>query len=525
MTQQQSSHCFTLGFTLGFTRSFTLGFTRVLSGLGLLLALLVCCNSAQAFSFKEVIATAKAASQTTYKAPQKLTGALSKLDYDDYRAIHFKPSHALWPSSDFHVQFFAPGYRFTTPVTINIIDGKRVERLAFKRGDFVTGDNYPHHLPANLGFAGFRIHYDGYSGRQSLDDKNNELIAFLGASYFRAKARAQQYGISARALAIDTIAKTPEEFPRFRAFWIKKPPQGATSITLYGLLDSPSVSGAYRFVITPGEPASVTVHAVLFLRHPVHEFGLAAFSSMYLYGLGDHRPPTYLRPAVHDSQGLLIHDANDRWLWRPLTNPRHVRQYTFSLDNPQGFGLMQRNRSPFAYQSFSMAYQARPSAWVEPLNNWGKGQVRLIEIPSPAEYNDNIALFWTPAKQPAPKQAFKVAYRLLWGKSPVKQHLARAVTTLSTRRSLTHPTRLEIHFEGAPLSSPQDNIKPMIEVGDNGKLLISQLQCQPARASCRLTLDVASSDHQPLQLRAYLATDGKAVSETWDYVLTPARHE
>src|SRR5690606_9268799 len=90
----------------------------------------------------------------------------------------------------------------------------------------------------DLGFAGFRVHHpfndSGYK---------DELVVFLGASYFRALGEGQRYGLSARGLAIDTVGGKGEEFPRFSEFWIVKPKADATSLTILALLESPSVSG------------------------------------------------------------------------------------------------------------------------------------------------------------------------------------------------------------------------------------------------------------------------------------------
>lgn len=496
-----------------------------LTNRGAALLLLCFCSIAPAwaFGFQDVVAQAKHASEHADRPPQQLTGKLADLDYDQYRAIHYKPGHALWPDRDFHVQFFAPGYRFVTPVKINIVDAQGVHEQHFRRSDFVTGDAYPHDVPTGLGFAGFRLHYDGYDPDHAIAAKNNELIAFLGASYFRAKAADQQFGVSARGLAIDTIAPGPEQFPTFREFWIRKPAADAQSVVVYARLAGKSATGAYQFTITPGKPATVDVRATIFLRHPVHELGIAPFSSMYLYGVGNHRPPVYLRPAVHDSQGLLIRDRHDRWTWRPLANPQTVRQYSFSLDSPKGFGLVQRNRDFFDYQSISMAYQARPSVWVKPRGNWGRGQLRLVEIPSSAEYNDNIALFWTPQPQPAPHKPIHFAYRMVWGDAVVRQAPGRVTSTLSTRHSRRDSTTFIVDFTGPTLanSSSDARVKPVMQVGDNGKLLHSRLAPLGA-GKYRLQFTVRPVDGKPIQLRAYLTHNGHAITETWDYVVTPA---
>lgn len=116
------------------------------------------------------------------------------------------------------------------------------------------------------------------------------------------------------------------------------------------------------------------------------------------------------RPALHDSEGLSIHAGNGEWLWRPLNNPKHLAVSNFSVENPRGFGLMQRQRAFSDYEDLDDNYQKRPSAWIEPKGDWGKGSVDLVEIPTADETNDNIVAFWSPEKLPEPGKPFEYAY-------------------------------------------------------------------------------------------------------------------
>ena len=83
-------------------------------------------------------------------------------------------------------------------------------------------------------------------------DYKDELIAFLGASYFRVLGRDQSYGASGRGLAINVASTTGEEFTYFTDFWLVRPAPEQRTLTIYALLDSPSLTGAYRFEIRPG---------------------------------------------------------------------------------------------------------------------------------------------------------------------------------------------------------------------------------------------------------------------------------
>ncbi len=116
---------------------------------------------------------------------------------------------------------------------------------------FDYGNNRKSTAPGcgNIGFAGFRVHFDINTPKYK-----DEVLVFLGASYFRALGKEQRYGLSARGLAIDTGLASGEEFPRFVEFWLERPSRDAKEMMIYGLLDSKSIAGAYRFVLKPGQP-------------------------------------------------------------------------------------------------------------------------------------------------------------------------------------------------------------------------------------------------------------------------------
>ena len=159
-------------------------------------------------------------------------------------------------------------------------------------------------LPVNLGFAGFRLHYPLNNPRVF-----DEVIAFLGASYFRFLGRDQRYGLSARGLALNVEAKEakdPEEFPVFREFWVEIP-QGATDRAIvYALLDGPSTTGAYRFEIYPGSETTLDIGVTLFPRRSLTSVGVAPLTSMYFQRRERPHPTDDFRPEFHDSDGLMI---------------------------------------------------------------------------------------------------------------------------------------------------------------------------------------------------------------------------
>jgi glucans biosynthesis protein len=371
--------------------------------------------------FERVVKQARVAATLPYQPNEmSLPEVLRELNYDTYRMITFRREQGLWfgDRTRFQVQLFHPGYIYKEPVTINqVVDGK-VEPVDFNPKFF----RYPRFDPgllanARLGFAGFRLLYP-LAHSKPVD----EVIAFVGASYFRALATGQVYGISARGLAIDTSDSLPEEFPSFRAFWLCKPPPGAREMEFFALLDSTSVTGAYRFVIKPGQETILDVETRLFFRKPVQVLGLAPVTSMFWRDESDPRPPNDKRPEVHDSDTLLVEDASGKQESHPL---RQVDRITTELSpgkNPKGFGLLQRDRNPAHYRDSEAKYSRRPSVFVESLGEWGAGNVRLMQLPATNEYNDNVVAFWEPEKAPAPGDEMDFRYRLHWSTRESNKH-------------------------------------------------------------------------------------------------------
>jgi glucans biosynthesis protein len=364
--------------------------------------------------FEEVVCRARTAVAAPYQVTkEELPNVLQELNYDTYRMITFRREEGLWFSDDrsrFQVQLFHPGYIYKEPVTINQVINGRVEPVEFSTKFF----HYPRFDPAllanaRLGFAGFRLLYP-LAHSKPVD----EVIAFVGASYFRALAAGQVYGISARGLAIDTADNLPEEFPSFREFWLCKPAPDARELEFFALLDSTSASGAYRFQIKPGQETTLEVETRLFFRKPVQVLGFAPLTSMFWRDESDPRPPNDKRPEVHDSDTLLIEDASGKQESHPLQQVDRITTELFPGKNPKGFGLLQRDRNPAHYRDGEAKYSRRPSVFVESLGEWNAGKVRLIQLPATNEYNDNVVAFWQPEKAPASGDEVDFRYRLRW---------------------------------------------------------------------------------------------------------------
>jgi periplasmic glucans biosynthesis protein len=491
------------------------------------LALALHCGAARAFGFDDVAQRAKDLAAAAFKKGPGLPKELQGLDYDHYRDIRYKRERFLWrgTNSPFEIAFFHQGLFFEQPVKINEIDAQGVREIAFDPDDFDYGANKIDTAKLRgLGFAGFRAHYP-LNGPKYKD----EVLVFLGASYFRALGKGQLYGISARGLAVDTAVASGEEFPRFAEFWIERPAPQAKALVVYALLDSRRVTGAYRFVVRPGVETAVEVKARLFLREAVGKLGLAPLTSMFFFGENQRPPYEDYRPEVHDSDGLSVHAGSGEWIWRPLVNPRRLLVTSFASVDPAGFGLMQRDRDFRHYEDTEVRHELRPSVWVEPKGKWGAGRVELVTIPAPDETNDNIVAYWIPDKAPAPKEPFDFEYRLLWQKD-LETRPPRAWVTQTRRgrgymRNPDASISFVVDFAGPALEKlPADaKLEAQISADSNAQILERNAYRNEVTGGWRMTLRLRRLDEaKPVEVRGVLRDGDQPISETWSYILPPS---
>ncbi len=456
----------------------------------------------------------------------KLPQSLARLTYDQYRDIRFRRVDALWRNQSlFEVQFFHRGFNFDRRVNINqVVDGQ-VHPVVYDPAWFEFGRRArlpaTLKLPPELGFAGFRVHYP-----LQTPSYKDELIVFLGASYFRVLGRNQVYGISARGLAINTASSDGEEFPWFTDFWLVKPshPEQRT-LTIYALLDSPSVAGAYQFEVTPGSITRVKVSCELFARRTIEKLGIAPLTSMFLYGedTAGHRFDDY-RPEVHDSDGLMEQTGSGEWLWRPLVNPHALEVNRFMDQAPRGFGLIQRDRDFNHYQDNESRFERRPSYWIEPDGDWGKGGVELVEIPTDEEIHDNIVSYWVPSAPVQAGKPLKFSYVLsAFSQSALWPPGGRVIATRTGNApgaSNRNALRLfVIDFAGGDLDGLDASQPVKAQVSANGgRLRGITVERLPENGVWRVSFRVPpGSEDNPLDLRCYLTLYGEALTETWTY--------
>ncbi|MGV6476161.1 glucan biosynthesis protein G [Azotobacter vinelandii] len=485
------------------------------------------------FDFGEVAERARRLAGEPYVAPaSNLPAEFARMAFADYQQIRFRAEKAYWTNEKtrFKLGFHHQGMHFATPVRINEVVAGHAREIEYDPSRFDFGSlRVDPGVVGKLGYAGFRVLYP-----INRADKQDEVATFLGASYFRVVGQGQVFGLSARGLALDTALPSGEEFPRFREFWIERPKPQDRHLTIFALLDSPRATGAYRMVLHPGRDTWVDVEARLFLRGPVGRLGLAPLTSMFLFGDNQPSPQANFRPQIHDSSGLLIHDGNGDRIWRPLQNPQQLTVTPYSLENPRGFGLLQRGREFSDYEDLDDRYDLRPSAWIEPLGQWGAGSVELVEIPTPDETNDNIVAFWRPKSAPAPGRPLDFAYRLHWirdeaalyaGSSAWVRQTLRSRGELKQRnliRQADGSTLLLVDFEGPALQAlaPDTPLASQVNVDNNGELLENSLRYHPAIRGWRLTLRLKVKDPQrPVEMYAALVKGDRRLTEIWSYQL------
>ncbi|MGY1458466.1 glucan biosynthesis protein [Luteimonas sp. A534] len=478
------------------------------------------------FDDDTVPALAATLAASAYRAPtRELPPALADIGYDRYRDYRYRPERALWHGQGrgFEAQFFHRGYMFRERVDVHVVEDGRSKPFAYSPSLF----RFDHGAPAppddsDLGFAGFRLHgwlQGGAEARAATPP--DEIAAFLGASYFRAVARGLGYGLSARGLALGSGDPGPEEFPVFRAFWLETPAPGATQLVVHALLDSPSVAGAYRFVILPGDETVFEVDARLYPRVELAVAGIAPLTSMYEFDAHDRARIDDPRPAVHDSDGLALLAGSGEQAWRPLRNPRVVEHSGFQDRDPRGFGLMQRKRGFDDYQDLEAGYERRPGCWVEPMDAWGEGEVHLVEIPTDSEYADNIVAFWRPRAPLAAGREHRWRYRLHWaaghGWNP---SLARVVATRSGALDRTEGRQYLVDFAGGALPEGEGSVR--VHASDNvGALRNAVVYRNPQSGGWRVGFELEPGDAPAVEMRLWLEGDQGRVSETWLSRWTP----
>lgn len=481
------------------------------------------------FSHDTVVEEARTLANKPFVAPTPRDEDPAKelaATYDEYRMARFRPDAAIQLDTvgKYRLQLLPTAWIHNEEVKLALVangvaEPVRADPDMFDWGPLKKVAAFSKGVP----LSGFRI-----NGPLNSPDVNDEIIVFQGASYFRALSRGQVYGISARGLALRTGAIGGEEFPRFTKFWIERPKADADELVVHALLESKSVAGAYLFKINPGDTTAIDIEATLFPRTEIAQIGLAPLTSMYLVSSSDRTRVSDFRPSVHDSDGLTIHNGSGEYLWRPLSNPRQIEISMFQDDGPKGFGLEQRERKFPAYQDLEAKYHLRPSVWVEPKSDWGRGSVVLVELPTETEANDNIVAFWRPDEPIPPGEAYRLAYRLSWPDTfrdtGPKVRVARTMAGLSIGADRDDgAVQFVIEYDGAEGLSDQVDILPTVKTSE-GSHSKAQVQVNPEAGTLRVAFKFYPGASETAELRVALA-GLQGGSETWLYRWTKGMHQ
>ena len=367
------------------------------------------------FSADSLLDMARELAKSPFKPPDAtLPDAFAKLTAEQYLAIRHNPNTAVWndEKTGFALEPLHRGFVFAAPVQISVVENGQARRLVYDRNAFDFGKLQPPVDLPDIGFSGVRLLH-------ASDDQGwRELAIFQGATFFRSLARGQSYGLNARGLSIRTGEAQGEEFPLFRALWIEKPSPASDALTIHALLDSASLTGAFDFTLHPGEATIIDTQLTLVGRVAVDRLGLSPMTATFVFGPLDHRHPDDARAAVYDIGGLQMLTGADEWLWRPVASRDTLQISAFVDQNPRGFGLLQRARTFDNFLDDDARWELRPSLWIEPIGDWGEGEVVLIEIPSDSEFNDNVIAQWRPKADLGAGATVSFAYRQFWCWSP-----------------------------------------------------------------------------------------------------------
>ncbi len=489
---------------------------------------------AEPFGFEGLVERARGMAGRPYQPPpQPAPEVVRQLDYDAHGKLRFRQEYALFGEGPgaYPVTFQFVGGFFPKSVRMHAVDGNEAREILYSPDYFTVREDSPaRQLPPDANaFAGLWVQESRFAG----DWKQREPWAtFLGASYFRGVGELGQVGMSARGVALNVAGNGPEEFPDFVAHWIAPAPSPSDPVVVHSLLDGPSICGAYRFFLFRGTGVVMDIEKHLFLRADVERMGVAPLTSMFWYAEHGRERTADWRPEVHDSDGLAIWNGAGERIWRPLNNPTRVFHTSYLDNNPRGYGLLQRDRVFDHYQD-GVGYDRRPSTWVEPIGDWGRGMVQLVELPTDDEIHDNIGAYWLPERPTRAGDSYRYHYRLHWTADlpgfPADE-LARVVATRMGRGGQPGKPRprgvfkFNIEFLGGKLPDlPFGTVPEPVISTSRGATSLVMMEAVPddVPGHWRLFFDLTVEGEEPVDMRVFLKQGDTTLSETWLYLFEP----
>ncbi len=481
-------------------------------------------GTGKSFSRAAVVAAARELAKQPFFAPANaLPEPFSGLNQEQYGEIRTKPETALWADQNrgFIVEPLHRGYVFDVPVLVYSVEDDVVLGIAYDQNRFTFGKlNPPQNMP-DLAYSGLRISVVE-------DGKQREIANFQGATFFRSQARGQLRGGMARAVSIKTGDPRGEEISQWRAFWLERPTIGQPLI-VHAIADSESLVAAFRFSIRPGDVTLIDTEVTFIARSPVDNIGFGGMQAMHFFGpASPRRSADDYRAAVHEASGLQIQRGNGEWVWRPLNNPGQLQVSSFLDENVKGFGLVQRNREFLFYQDDDQHFEMKPTIWIEPLSEFGVGVVQLIEIPTEADFNQNIVAFWRPKNPLQPGQEVNIAYRQFWCWQVPERPDIGAVFSTRVGRVGAKRRRFVVDFSLGQLSQDaksgdlqSGDLKIALTNNNVGTIVGQRLIYDAERKTARVMFDLDPGNETLIELRLLLEAGSKALTETWLYRWTP----
>ncbi|MEK0083520.1 glucan biosynthesis protein [Benzoatithermus flavus] len=489
---------------------------------------------AEPFSFELLIDRARRMAAKEYVPPPRpAPEVVQRIDYDAHGKLRFKPEYALFGDGPgiYPATFQFLGGFFPKSVRMYAVEGGEAREIRYRPEYFtIRPDSPARELPPDAnGFAGVWFHESRLEGDWQ---KREPWATFLGASYFRAIGELGQVGMSARGVALNVASGTPEEFPDFVAHWISPAVNEGDPVILHSLLDGPSICGAYRFKLYRTRSVLMEIEKHLFLRKDIERLGIAPLTSMFWYGEYGREKIADWRPEVHDSDGLAIWNGAGERLWRPLNNPTRIFHTSYLDNNPKGYGLIQRDRN-FDHYLDGVGYDRRPSTWVEPIGDWGKGMVQLVEIPTDDEIHDNIGAYWLSERPTKAGDALAYSYKLHWvDKQPYFpwDQLAHVSATRMGRGGQPGKPRprgvykFQVEFLGGKLGELPFGVlpEPVIWVSrGTTSLVLMEAVPDNVPGHWRLFFDLTVDGEDPVDMRVFLKQGDKLLSENWIWLFEP----
>ncbi|HZZ79664.1 MAG TPA: glucan biosynthesis protein [Gemmataceae bacterium] len=452
--------------------------------------------------FDSVKRKAEALARQQYEHPAPLPKILAKLNYDQYRLIAVRHERAFWRDGlPFRLELLHRGFMAKDKMNLSLVKNGRAERLPYDPGLFqYRGEMANLKSDPTWGYSGFRLLCKLASWSQF-----QEFCLFQGASYFRAICDDQVYGTSARGLAVDIGMSRPEEFPIFRDFWLERPAADAQSVRAWALLDGPSVTGAYQFVITPGvKETTLDIDCELHFRRPVEKLGIAPMSSMWS------------SPDMHDADGLLMAGTDGEWLWRPLARRDGKNVSRFEWAGLRGFGLMQRDRDPKNYADNGTQYESRPSVWIMPRTPWGEGAVELLEFRSDVEWVDNIAAWWVPKRPVKKGERMTLAYRVAFTAAEKEDAGGRFIRTSRSEDKGGVSFALTCTSKALRAMDAKAALTPVV-TSSTGRIAEATCTKLPD-GNWELRFRLIRDGGRPSELRAHVRRQKDVLTETWSFL-------